>query len=289
LILRSLAFRVPSLCLSLMLLPAGIMAQEPAAQPPAASPQSGAPKTAVPDYPDPRTLSVELFYWLTVPGNGPDVQGGKPATGYSSLFALGKDKPGPGVDISYPISRTGVLHFDGFLTKGTGSQNAPVDTTLFGTSFTKGDYLATQYQITSGRLYLDDLLYPHKFPVAKLRFKSIWAVRYLRAKTTIDAPLSSATTLTSATATRQVVLPEFGAAMEYAVAPHVLFRVDGAGFGLPHKSYVWDGGATISYRRGQISIEGGYKALGFKTSPNKDEYVRGMVNGGFVGVRYHFK
>jgi hypothetical protein len=269
-----------------------VMAQEAApAQPPAAPQQTAqaGKKPAEPDYPDPRNFSIELYYWRTMPGTGPDIRGGIQSTGYSSIFGTGKDKGGPGIDISLPVTRTGVLHFDGFLTKGDGNQIAPVDTTLFGTSFTKGDYLSTQYQIESGRLYLDDLLYPHKFPVAKLRFKSIWAIRYLRVKSTIDAPLSTVTTGTTASSNRQVILPEFGAAAEYALARHVLFRVEGSGFGIPHKSLVWDGGATLSYRHGQWSVEGGYKALGFKTSPNKDEYVRGMLAGGFVGIRYHWK
>jgi hypothetical protein len=287
LILRSFSTRVPALCLSLLLLSGAAFAQD--AEKTAPAPTTASKKPVEPDYPDKRTLSVELFYWLTLPGNGPDIRGGKPATGYSSLFAIGKDKPGPGVDISYPVTRTGTLHFDGFLIKGTGNQNAPRDTTLYGTAFTKGDYLSSQYQIESGRLYLDDLLYPHKFPVSKFRLKSIWAVRYLRAKTTVDAPLSKVTTGTTASSNRQVFLPEFGLAAEYALAPHLLFRVEGAGFGLPKKSLLWEGAATLSYRRGQISVEGGYKALGFKSSPNKDEYVQGVLNGGFVGVRYHFK
>ncbi|MES1261290.1 MAG: hypothetical protein ABUS49_06085 [Acidobacteriota bacterium] len=283
---------MPALCLGLMSLPDFAMAQEAAPAQAPAAPQQTAPagkKPAEPDYPDPRTFSVELYYWRTMPGTGPDIRGGKQATGYSSIFAIGKDKGGPGIDISLPITRTGVLHFDGFLTKGDGNQIAPADTTVFGTSFTKGDYLSTQYQIESGRLYLDDLLYPHKFPVAKLRFKSIWAIRYLRAKSTIDAPLSTVTTGTTASSNRQVILPEFGLAAEYALTPHVLFRVDGSGFGIPHKSFIWDGAATLSYRHGQWSVEGGYKALGFKTSPNKDEYVRDTLAGGFVGIRYYWK
>jgi len=289
LILRSRGIRVPALCLSLILLPCFLTAQEPARTQPPAAAQPAGQQPPEPDYPDPRTLSIELFYWLTAPGTGPDIRGGKQATGYSSLFAIGKDKPGPGVDISYPVTRTGVLHFDGFQTKGDGNRIATLDTTLFGTSFSKGDYLSSQYQIVSGRLYLDDLLYPHKFPVARLRFKSIWAIRYLRAKATIDAPLSTVTTGTTASSNRQVILPEFGVAAEYAIAPHVLFRVDGSGFGIPHKSLIWDSAATLSYRRGQWSLEGGFKALGFKTSPNKDEYIRGILYGGFAGIRYNWK
>ena len=122
-----------------------------------------------------------------------------------------------------------------------------------------------------------------------MRFKSIWAIRYLRAKSTIDAPLSTVTTGTTATSNRQVILPEFGLAAEYALAKHVLFRVEGSGFGIPHKSLIWDGAATLSYRRGQWTLEGGYKGLGFKTSPNKDEYVQAVLSGGIVGIRYNWK
>ena len=290
----------PSLCLSLFA--AFAAAQQPPASPapptPPAQSQTPAQTTApaqtaknpaTPDYPDPRSLSIEVFYWLTIPGAGPDIRGGKVATGYSSLFDIGKHKYGPGLDVRFPITRTGELRFDGFLVKGTGNQKAPQDTTIFGTGFSKGDYLSTQYQIESGKLYLDDLLYPYKFPVAKLRFKSLWAVRYLRVKSTIDAPLSTSSSVTTASANRQVVLPEFGLAAEYALTPHVLLRVDGSGFGLPKKSLVWDSNATVSYRCGQWTVEGGYKALGFKTSPNKDEYVGDILQGGFVGIRYNWK
>lgn len=265
-------------------------AQEPAPATNTTAPsQTGKKAPAEPDYPDPRGLSIELFYWLTVPDVGPDIQSGKQATGYSSLFALGKHKAAPGVDIRLPITRTGELRLEGFLDKGTGSQIAARDTTIFGTSFSKGDYLSTQYQIQTAKLYLDDLLYPYKFPVSRLRFKSLWAVRYLRAKATVDAPLSTAATSTTGTSNRQIILPEFGIAAEYALTPHVLLRVDGSGFGLPHKSFVWDGNATVSYRHGQWSVEGGYKALGFKTTPNKDEFVNDILQGGFVGIRYNWK
>ena len=294
-IFRHFSIRVPAFCLSLTLLSGAVLAQTaPSASAPAADPdapvagQKGR-KPAVPDYPDPRTLSVGVFYWQTVPGEGPDIRGGKVATGYSSLFGLGKAKPGFGVDIRYPVTRTGELRFEGFLDKGTGNQKAPLDTTLFGTGFSKGDYLATQYQITSGKLYLDDLLYPYKYPVSKFRLKSLWAVRYLKVKSTIDAPLSKSTSLTSSSSNRQVLLPELGIAAEYAIAPHLLLRVDGSGFTLPGKSLIWDCAGTVAYRRGRISVEGGFKALGYRSSPKKDEYVSGILQGGFVEVRYHWK
>src|SRR5207302_1726455 len=129
------------------------------------------------------------------------------------------------------------------------------DTALWSTQFYKGDYLATQYQVQSGKLYLDDLLYPHKFPVAKFRLKSLWAVQFVKIKSTIDAPL--VTTGETGSGSHQILLPTVGLAAEYAIAPHILLRAGGSGFGLYHKSDIWDAEATISWRRGMWELLGG--------------------------------
>ena len=276
----------------------GLHAQQATAQAPASTPTAApAPKAAqvpakeekskVPDYPDPRTLTIGAFYWQPVPTNGPDILGGKTATAYGSVFGTGKDKAGPMVEASYPITRTGELKFEGFELKGVGNQTITKDTAPFATQFTKADYLATSHSIVSGKLYLDDLLHPYKFPVSRFRIKSLWALRYLVAKNSIDAPLNK--NESSATGNRQVVLPELGIAAEYALSPHVLFRAEGSGFGIPKGSYVWDGAATVAYRRGSLEFVGGYKALGFKTTPSKDFFERDLISGGFAGIRYHWK
>ena len=278
-------------------------AQEPPPTTPAPAQTSQAPapgttsprKPSEPDYPDPRTFTIGLFYWYAVPGSGPDIRGGKLASGYESVFGIGKYKPAAGAEISFPITRTGELHIEGFQSNGTGNQNLPRETTIYGTSYIKGDYLATQYKIRGGKLYLEDLLYPYKFPVSRFRLKSIWAVQFASIKSGIDAPLKTITTdsngnttQTLASGTGQVILPMIGLVAEYAVSPHVLFRVGGSGFGLPHKSSVWDAQATISYRHNKWEILGGGKALHVKTTPQKDEYVTAAVDGAFVGVRWHF-
>jgi len=142
-------------------------------------------------------------------------------------------------------------------------------------------------------LWIDDLFWPHKFPVSKFRVKAIYGVRYLQVKAIVDAPLGtvSGSTVVGYTGqgSKQVVLPAIGLAPEWALSKHVLFRVEGSGFGLPHKSYLWDGDATLSYRRGKIEIFGGGKAVGFKTSPKKDFYFDGQVYGGVFGIKYHWQ
>lgn len=276
--------------------------QQPAAAPPAETPAATvpavpvtAPKQSGPDYPDKRTFTVGISYWLTIPGSGPDVREGKAGTAFGTVTGLGGAHKTPGFEVSVPITRTGVLHFEGFLSKGDGSQLAPIDTNPFGTSFNKGDYLANQYQITGGKIYLDDLLYPFKFPVAKFRLKSLWEVQYISIHANIDAPLDPLTqdssgnaVSTTAASTRTIIFPTFGLAAEYDLAPHLMLRIAGSGFGLPHRAEILDGDATISYRRGSVEVVGGFKALHFKTSPQKDYYLSDTLQGGYVGLRWHF-
>lgn len=296
---RSVEFRLLALCL------AGIGAAVAQDTPPPAQQQQQdqqqqvAPlppkKPTVPDYPDPRTFFIGLWGWGTIPGQGPDIIGGQQAVGFETLRHLGKDHITPGVEAGLPITRTGELHFEAFLSKGTGSQTAPSATSVFTATINPGDYVATSYQITAAKVYLDDLLFPYKFPVSKFRLKSLWEVQWVAVKGVVSAPLAPQTdssgnfVTTSATGTRTIISPTFGIAAEYAISPHVLLRAAGSGFGIPHRAELWDAEGTISYRRKAWEIRGGFKILHFKSNPQKDEYVEGQVDGGFVGLRYHWQ
>jgi hypothetical protein len=281
--------------LSFMVLPAAGQTQQ--SQPPAAStqPAPAQGQAAVPDYPDPRTLTFGAFYWFPGPGQEPSYYGGSQAPDYRTLTNWGKPHDLPGIEVIFPITRTGELHFEYFRGKGDGNQTVSVpNVDIFGANYVQGDYLATQYQFQSAKLYLDDLLFPHKFPVAKFRLKSLWEVEWVQIKGTVDAPILDAELAAlgqaadSADATHQIILPAFGLAAEYALSPHVLLRAAISGFGIPHHSNVADAEATIAYRHGMWEIRGGGKAFHFKTSPNNVEYVTGTIAGAFVGVRWHW-
>ncbi|HEX4137979.1 MAG TPA: hypothetical protein VHY84_25445 [Bryobacteraceae bacterium] len=249
-----------------------------------------APQKAVPDYPDPRTLTLGVSYWLTGPGTEPSVYGGNQALDYETLTDWGRPHRAPGIEASVPITRTGELHLEYFRLKGDGNQTASVATDVFGSAaYNPGDYLATQYQVQSAKLYLEDLLWPHKFPVAKFRVRSLWEVEWVQIKSTVDAPYIDATGVSASTsATEQLILPAFGLSAEYAIAPHVLLKASASGFGLWHKADVWDAEATIGYRWRDWEIRGGAKTLHFKTSPNNTDYESGTFAGAFVGLRWHW-
>lgn len=230
------------------------------------------------------------FWWMTGPGQSLDINTGSQALDYETLHDLGKPKPSSlGIEASYPITRTGTIHFEIFQVKGEGNQIAPVYTDIFSQGIEPGDSLNTQYQIMATKLYLDDLLFPHKFPVEKFRLKSLWEVQYVHAKAEIDDLTEGveAETPITTSGTKQLILPTFGLAAEYAIAPHVLLRIDGSGFGIPHKADIWDASATASYRHGFWEIYAGGKAFHFKSSPNSTTDLTATLAGAFVGVRFH--
>jgi len=221
---------------------------------------------------------------------GPNLVTGSQAPDNETLDNLGKARPVTGgVEISLPITRTGSLHFESLLAKGDGNQTNSVATDLFGNTYPAGTALVPQYSVFASKLYLDDLLFPHKFPVAKFRLKSLWEFQYIHMKSVIDAPaLNTDSSSATAIGTKQIFLPTFGIAAEYALAPHVLFRVDGSGFGIPGKSNIWDANVTLSYRRGSWEVFAGGKALHFKSSGNATEYVTDTLTGAFIGIRWHW-
>lgn len=286
---------VPALCLlSALSVSAQQAAQTPAPAAPAAK--------AEPDYPDPRTVTVGIYYLIPRNvGDGVSIQGGKTAAVnglYETLPTLGQFRQSPALEIGVPVTRTGMLYLDLGRINGEGNEVLTQATRLSGTGsasgfqFAVGDHIVSSYRLSTGRLYLDDLLFPHRFPVAKLRFKSIWAFRYMGVHTTVDSPTEDNAVNVANTSRliqdSHIALPEFGLAMEYQVARHALFRIDGEGFAYPHKSVVAEGGATLAIRAGKVEVIGGVKYLHFKTNPQKEEYTSGTMVAPFAGLRWHF-
>ena len=258
---------------------------------------SAAPPAKVPDYPDPRgTFTIGIFGLYSPVSSGPDIKGGQTASydnAYENLPALGTPyRIIPQFEFSIPVTRTGTLYVEFQRYHGWADRTLGAPTFVDTFSFNTGDSVHSTYHIISTRIYLDDLLFPHKFPVSRLRFKSIWGLRYISLTDTVDSPTEDAVAGVPGSSfeigTNFILFPEFGAAMEYAIAPHVLFRVDGAGFGIPHHSDIGEGSATLSARKNNLEFLTGVKALHFKTSPYKEEYEDATFFTPFVGLRWHF-
>ena len=261
--------------------------QQPAS--PASPAATATPAQNVPDYPEPRTLTLGAFYWFTGPGTDTGIFGGHQATDYSTLADIGRPHRTPGFELFFPITRTGELHVEVFRASGRNNQTTPVQTDIFLVEIPATSYLSSSYRISTGKVYLDDLLWPHKFPVSRFRLKSLWEFDYVAVRGVVDAPYQDAIGFqTTGTGTRNIYYPAFGIAAEYALTKHILFRASASGFGFPKKADLWDAEATLGYRHGSIEVRGGAKAFHYKTSPTNDEYMKGTLAGAFVDVRYHW-
>jgi hypothetical protein len=258
---------------------------------------AAAPPAKVPDYPDPRGTWVLGVYGLySFTGSGPNIVGGLVASQsntYESLYGIGRPyKIMPEFEAGIPVTRTGMLYVEFDRYHGWANQTLGRASFIDSYSFNSGDIVSSTYHIITGRIYLDDLMYPHKFPVSRLRFHSIWGIRYISVTDTVDSPTEDAVAGLGGASfqlgTNYIFYPEFGAAMEYAVTPHVLFRVDGAGFGVPHRSDIGESSATLSFRKNNLEVLVGAKMLHFKTSPRKDEYENATFMTPFIGLRWHF-
>ena len=299
--IRFLSIRAfaPAVCLvSLLAITAArSFAQQtpPAAQTPApATTSAPASTTKVPDYPDPRSFFIGIYGLYGVNYSGPDIRGGKAAgTTFESLYGIGQPyRYTLEGEAGIPVTRTGMLYADFERYHGDGSQVLTKGTFLNSVNFAAGDQIQSKYHMLTGRLYLDDLLYPHKFPVARLRFRSIWGIRYINATTSQISPTEDDVSGTPGASfglgTYNIFYPEFGLGMEYAIAPHVLFKTDAEGFAFPHKAVMYEGNATLSVRRKNLEFMVGVKTLHFKTNPQKENYVIGDFVTPFVGLRWHF-
>ena len=133
-------------------------------------------------------ISIELFYWLT--RATPVLRGGKADlnTVPGSLDFPGRSKYSPGGVISIPAGRGNALRISYFQTIGTGNTTAATDLNLFSTSYSQGDYLATQYKLRNVKISYD-FVYPTPLGDSNWRFRTLWEVQYTSVKTTIDAPL----------------------------------------------------------------------------------------------------
>ena len=303
--IRFLSIRafVPAACLfSALTLTAQPAAQTP--PPPSQTPATPAspatltrpPVSKEPDYPDPRSIVIGIYDTEPLFFKGPDIKGGNIASQeevYENLYGLGRPyRIVPEVEVGVPITRTGMIFFDIERLHGQGNQTLTRDSFVDSFSFLAGDTIDTQFHYITFRVYLEDLLYPHAFPVRRLRFRSIWGARYLNLTQAIDSPSEDTTAGVAGnsfeTAGNHIFTPEFGLAAEYALTPHVLFRVDGAGFGIPHHSDLGEASAMLSWRHKNLEFLAGAKMLHFKTSPQKEEYLSATYVTPTIGLRWHW-
>ncbi|MGA2135320.1 MAG: hypothetical protein ABSH50_23780 [Bryobacteraceae bacterium] len=282
--------------------------QPATAQPPAAQPtdsQSTPAQTPPPAPPPVAIVSGDTFY----AGDGISITlrysylSGRPVMGTgqgdanaypSSLNFGGYPRPsGEGI-VSIPIGKHNALRFSFFRILGTGNAVAPVDTTIYNTTWAGGTYLATHYNLENAKLSLDFLSWPFPVKDSKFHIKTLWEVQYTTILSSVDAPLEHGLTdaagdpvVTSGYGKDWFIYPSLGLGIDYLISKKLRFEARGSGFAIPHHSTLYDTEVSLNYRWGALELQAGAKDFHFKTSPLHVEYVAGSYPGIFLGVRWY--
>ena len=289
----------------LLMAAAGHAQDQPAAQPPQqTTPQQTAPQPApeaaarTPPAPreTPSTVntgrgwSVEPIYWLTtvhpvLRAGAANVHTESGSFDYpdSAKYALG------GV-ISMPLGSASSLRFSYFQSYQSSVTTAGRNLNLFGTAIGSGDFLSTYYKIKDYKVSYDYLTYFFHRRSADFRIKTLWEFQFLDVANTVydSAPNGDGTfTLNTATGTRSIIYPSLGLGFEGTLSRHFRFEAKASGFAFPHRAVIGDSEGALALRAGHLEFIVGARALHFKTSPKKDQYVRGTIYGPYVGVRYY--
>ena len=262
--------------------------------PPSTAQTPGKPSTDAADYATgDGAFSIQLFYWQTP--QTADLRGG---TMKSTLTSGDFDFPGkgkftPGAIISIPLLKENTIRVSYFRATLRGDTTAATDLNLFGTGFTKGDFISSRYTLQNARISLDYLSYPFPLRGSKFRFKTLWEVQYVTIDGRVSAPLlvdsTGASDPTVVSGKKSIILPTFGVAVERSFGRHFRLEANASGFTLPHRSTLWNADAAAAIRAGRIEVLLGGKAFHFRTTPKADNYYLGTLSGAYVGVRYYWQ
>ncbi|HWQ53612.1 MAG TPA: hypothetical protein VN442_08000 [Bryobacteraceae bacterium] len=240
--------------------------------------------------------SVALFYWMS-PAQ-PKMRTGSGAIERTSAnidFPKKDWQSVPGVMLSLPGGGQHTVRISYFRTRGSGNTTAIDNTSVFGTGYSKGDYLSTGYTLHNAKLSLDYVSWPFPVTYKGFRLKTLWEVQFVSMRYVIDAPLNPTQDedenilTTDVYGTNWFIYPSFGLGIEKFVSRNFRVEAKASGFALPNRPALVDAEAFGAYRKGQYEFVFGAKAFHFKTSPREEQFMRATLSGAFVGMRWYPK
>jgi hypothetical protein len=272
---------------------------QPAAQPAASASQPVVMPSPPPPIKDPYILDdgglyIEPLYWLN--RAQPTLAAGKTATAPGVFPYNGKALSGLGAEIGIPAGRANTLRVSYFRIQGNGNATLAQDATIFGESYTSGEFINATYKIQALKMSWDYLSYSWHKPNTIIRLKTLYEVQYVNTSVNMSAPFFTAVTdangntdYGTASGTKSLILPTFGLAMGSTLGKYFRWDLRGSGFGLPHRSDIGDVQGSVAVRLGKVELIAGEHFYHFKTSPKSDEYISDTLQGVFVALRFAWK
>jgi len=205
----------------------------------------------------------------------------------SRIEYQGKDNVAPGLVLSLPGGGHNAVRISYFEVKADGSTTAATDLTLFDQGYAAGTFVTTEYKLQNIKLSYDYVTWPYPIGSRRFRLKTLWQVQFTKVSSVFTAPFSGDPTGSVATGSKTIILPTLGLGPAYYLSRNFHIEIDGSGFGIPHHAAIGDVDAFASYKVSRIEIRGGLRYYYFKTNPNSDFYTRGVLAGGYIGLRFY--
>jgi len=268
--------------------------QEPPGAPPTSPaserPQPPPPPPPVPELPrqDENTVSIEVNGWA--PTGTPIFNKGLQTTNSQSSYAPlgGKTRFNLGGAVRLPAGKHNTFRVTYFRAATDGSFTAPASLNLWGTGLNQGDNIDTNYRLQSVNVSFDFLTWPYPPARRRFRLKTLWQVQYVGVQSGFNAPLSTASP-TNGSGSKSLILPSLGVGITYYLSNNARLEANGSGFDIPRHSAVANADADLAYKFGKVELRAGARLLYFKTSPQADFYMKGRLDGAFVGVRLYLR
>jgi hypothetical protein len=262
----------------------------PPTSPASERPQPPPPLPPAPEVPrqDENTLSIEGDGWA--PGGSPIFNKGAQTTNAESAYAPlgGKTKFNYGAVARVPAGKHNTFRITYFQARTDSAFTAPASLNLWGTGLNPGDYIYSNYRVQSVNASFDFLTWPYPPSRRRFRLKTLWQFQYVGVQSGFTAPLSTASPDTGS-GSKSIILPGLGLGASYYLSNNARFEANASGFDIPHHSAIASADADFAYKFGYVEVRAGMRLLYFKTSPQADFYMKGRLDGAFVGLRLYLR
>jgi len=277
-----------------------------APQQPATGPIVNAPPE-LPKYPDVRLPGEYGFYFgitAWTPKQQPTFDKGRNTGIVNNSFVTMQGTPtvAPGFETGLAIGLHNTLSLSFWESRAAGDFVTPVNLTVFnGQTYTSNTLISTDYLIQNLKISFAYLTWPYPVESRRFRFKTLWQIQYVSARSGFDAPQLPLTDANgnpiidangnpisyAATGTKWFILPTFGASATEYITRNIRFEASGDGFAIPHHSTLYEAEGSLAVRISSFELRGGAKMFHFKTSTSQDFYMRGTLASAFVGIRWY--
>ncbi len=290
-------------------------AQTPPANPPAQPAQQQQPGNGpivnaapeLPKYPDVR-LPGEYGFYIGITGWTPKEQpifnkGRNSGIVNNSFVTMqGQPKVAPGAEVGIALGLHNALRFSFWEARAAGDFTTPANLTVFnGQTYTPNTLVSTDYLVQNLKISFDYLTWPYPVESRRFRFKTLWQIQYVSARSGFDAPQLPLTDSNgnpiidangnpisyASTGTKWFILPTLGASVTEYITRNIRFDASADGFAIPHHSTLYEGESSLSVRVSAFELRGGAKLFHFKTSTSQDFYMKGTLASVFFGIRWY--